>query len=225
MKLFFLLIFAYVILGCTFLNKGNNTNVQHQTISQDTIFVKVNSEVELCQNYSQSYFQKFGVVISKYYSVQDSVIFIRDNVKDYFVVLTPVNLDTETECYGDTITRRVLVHIQNKNGKSEVIKIYDNLISNVGGLMNNYIGISNEEDNLKIIHESGMKYNYSYEVMFVFNGKHLMLKNIVKSCSVEDKSIVYKYQYDTKKTTQINVLDSLSLNCNCDIDWSRLEAN
>lgn len=228
-QLLIIVLFALVvILSC--IPKSNSTNVSTNQNFIDTIhFDNDNDGSELCKKLNHSYFKRFGIVISKYYVVMDSLAIDIDCdlLVDTIIILSPISLEPIGEnydCNSEKDPQRLLVEIINDRGKSKIRNIFPNLISNVGGVLSHYNGIFKTKDGFKIVHQAGAKYSWLYTIEFSTANKYkLTLEHISKTCSYEGKEKNLNYYFIKQSIEKINIPDTLQSNCNCDKYWLDLE--
>ncbi|MDP4291674.1 MAG: hypothetical protein Q8908_11385 [Bacteroidota bacterium] len=181
-----------------------------------------------CLKVANTFYKRFGVLISDYYVVKDSLALDLngDNVVDTIAILSPISLEVgPNECRFDSIPKRLLVEIiANKNGLAKIRHIYTNLLSNSGGVLSHYSGMYKTNDGFMIIHQAGARYSWQYSMNFSVAKKgYITLRKISKRCTFNghDKKAVYYYNY--LPVNGINVSDTLNLQCNCDKMWMDLE--
>jgi hypothetical protein len=210
--------------------KSNSTNGYSDQSFSDTIhFESVNATGKLCKTLDDSYFKRFGIVISKYYVVMDSlaVDLNRDSFVDTVIILSPIPLEPIAENYDcdfEKDPKRLLVEIINNRGKSKIRNVYSNLISNVGGVLSHYNGIIKTKDGFKIVHQAGAKYSWLYTIEFSSATKDkLTLTSISKTCSYEGEEKNLNYYFKNQSIERINIPDTLQSNCDCDKYWLDLE--
>lgn len=211
--------------------KADLTNVNRF----DTIKFEIPNLNELddsCVTTSKSYYKRFGLILSRYYIVEDSLAIDlnRDSKIDTVFVLSPVSLQF-VECNNllrfDTIPKRLLVEALNSgNGVSRIRKIYDNLISNAGGVLSKYNGMNITSEGFAINHEAGSRYSWEYTMIFSTKElDSLKLTQIIKRCSFDEaeKKISYDYYPNGMSVAKININDTINSQCNCDSIWHQLE--
>lgn len=205
-------------------------NLPH--FKEDTIKAigfSIPNKKDSCSLVANNFNKKFGVFISDYYIILDSlnIDLNNDKVIDRLLVLSPQSLDSEESiCKMDVLPKRLLVEIinNNNNNTSKIRNIYSNLISDVGGLLSHYNGIFLTDNGFEIIHQAGSKYSWTYKMTFsVRDSNHIKLKAINKTCTFD--GINKKIKFDYKNTTfdKINISDTLKKDCNCEKYWKELE--
>lgn len=183
----------------------------------------------MCKSLEDSFYKRFGVVISNYYTVIDSlpIDLNSDSVIDTIVILSPVPLEPIAEDYNcnfEKQPKRLLVEVINDKGKSKIRNIYKNLVTDVGGVLSHYNGIFKTKNGFRIVHQSGAKYSWTYTVEFSTATKNkLTLIKILKDCSYEEKERNLEYDFKNQSVEKINIPDTLQLNCNCDNYWLEME--
>lgn len=180
-----------------------------------------------CSSFVDGYNVKFGIVISNYYTIIDSlsVNLNDDEYIDNIIILSPKSLDTiETTCEFsfDKKPKRVLVEIINSHrGDAKIRGIYYNIVSDSGGVLSRFSGIFTTKNGFKIVHEAGANYSWSYSTELSVGKNRLGLRGISKTCSHGDKTDSLRYQYDDIDLDKVNLSDTLSNQCNCDAVWSK----
>ncbi|MGG7667005.1 hypothetical protein [Dyadobacter sp. BHUBP1] len=182
-----------------------------------------------CVRFVDGYKLKFGILISNYYTIMDSLRLNLndDGLVDNVLVLSPKSLDAiETPCRFsfDTNPKRILVEVINDgNGAAKIRGVYYNVLSDTGGVLSHFSGIFHTNNGFKIVHEAGANYSWSYSTEFSVTKKRLGLKQISKICAFGDKADSLNYQYDNIDLGKVNIPDTLANQCNCDILWSKLD--
>jgi hypothetical protein len=188
----------------------------------------ITTKNDKCFSPLQSYQFRFGIFLSDYYVIKDSlsIDLNNDRLMDTILILSPLSLepiDTNCSYKFDKNPKRLLVEVISKSGKSKIRGIYSNLVSDIGGVLSHYNGIFKTENGFKIAHEAGAKYSWSYIMEFSIKSNQLTLVKVVKKCSLNDKEKDIIYTYDNIPLSNINLPDTLSHQCNCDAFWSELE--
>lgn len=220
-----------IILIITFLINFPKTNANNYNskISYDTIKFKGLGEIPAnCLQFSDKYYKRFGIVISNYYQVRDSLAISLNNDKyiDTIVILSPLSLepiDENCDFSFDKHPKRLLVEIINNNGKSKIRNIYPNLVSDIGGVLSHYNGIFKTKEGFKINHEAGARYSWEYSVRLSVGKDSLTLTSIFKKCSYNGKDKNISYHYNNAPISKINIPDTIKNQCNCDEFWSKLD--
>ena len=180
-----------------------------------------------CSAFVAGYRSGFGILISNYYSVLDSlpVHLNGDKYVDTVLILSPKSLDPiENQCdfLFDRHAKRLLVEvISNPTGKAKIRGVYPDIISDVGGVLSHFSGILATKDGFKIVHEAGAQYSWSYSVEFSVINDRLGVREIAKTCSYGDRTDSLTYSYDNINLENVNVPDTLAVQCNCDALWSK----
>lgn len=219
------------ILSCSSTLKNKNSNSFNSRI--DTIFASLNykekNKNDTCLSISNLFYKRFGVIISDYYIIKDSLALDLnyDSIIDTLIVLSPLNLEINySDCQIDSSTKRLLVEIINDHGKARIRNIYSNLISNSGGVLSHYNGIFKTKNGFKIVHQAGARYSWLYSMEFSFTYRNkLTLKKIIKICSFDGFDKTQEFNYNQLPVDNINMSDTLKNQCNCDLLWSELETN
>lgn len=184
-------------------------------------------EKDSCSLIANNFHKKFGVFISDYYLILDSlkIDLNNDKVIDRLLVLSPQSLDSEESiCKMDVSPKRLLVEILNNNNTFKIRNIYSNLISDVGGLLSHYNGIFLTDNGFEIIHQAGSKYSWTYKMLFsVRDSNHIKLKAINKTCTFDGINKKIKVDYKNVTFDKINISDTLKKDCNCEKYWKELE--
>ncbi len=172
------------------------------------------------------FYNKFGIVISNYYVIKDSLKLRQKNgYSDNILILSPILLEEKKDsCLSsiDKAPERVLVEVVNIDGKSKLLDVYHNLLSNSGGAISHYNGLYKTSKGFKIVHEAGERYSWNYTVEFEKIRDKLFLNLIDKSCSFNGKTKNVKLHY-FKPANEFNITDTLNNQCNCNKFWSQLD--
>lgn len=223
-------ILVLIISSC--ISKERNSQGADRNAALDTVkFIDIKTEKmnSQCSSVVSGYYTKFGVLISNYYILMDSlsVDLNGDKYADTVVILSPKSLEpVESKCdfSFDPKPKRLLVEIiKNGDGESKIRGIYSNVISDIGGVLSHYSGIFTTKDGFKVIHEAGANYSWSYSTEFSSTKNHLVIKSISKTCSYGDKADSLIYRYDDLSLNKVNIPDTLTNQCNCDLLWSKLD--
>lgn len=178
---------------------------------------------------NSKFFNRFGVVISNYYEIMDSlpIDLNNDGFIDTLVILSPLLLNPEFNLKRPNVDfehKRLLVEIINKDGSSKIRSIHKNLLSNEGGVNSHYNGIFSSEGGFRIDFQSGAKYAYKYSVYFsIKKFSTLELVKVIKKCSFFENEIQTNYFYNDLDLDSLVISDTLDNNCNCDYYWKVLE--
>jgi hypothetical protein len=209
-----------------------NSNLTGNQVTYDTVqFIGSKNITEIddkCLSSLRSFYQRFGIVISDYYVIKDSlsVDLNNDSRLDTILILSPLSLepiDDNCSYKFDTQPKRLLVEIISQGGTSKIRGIYSNLVSNVGGVLSHYNGLFKTDNGFKLVHEAGSKYSWSYTMEFSIKNDNLALVKVLKKCSVNDKEKKISYSFGNTPLNSINLTDTLSHQCNCDSFWSELD--
>jgi hypothetical protein len=210
--------------------KRDFSSIKKDSIT-DSIYPVINTKLKkrnlmLLPISLKGWHKKFGLYISDYYDEIDSlkIKVNTSNVLHSIIVLSPVSLDRErfhNFLKIDTLPTRLLLHIVYSNGKPQIAGIYDNLISNAGGVLSKYSGIFETNQGFKIAHEAGNKFSWRYVTTFEVKKNKLIVTKIQKRCSYDDydEKIVYRRYMPAER---FNLLDTLNKQCNCDNIWNKL---
>jgi hypothetical protein len=118
----------------------------------------------------------------------------------------------------------LLVEIINHKGRSKIGNVYNNLISDSGGVLSHYNGIYRTDNGFEIVHQTGARYSWLYKMEFsVTNKNGLMLTKILKRCSFDGLDKTREFSYNQLLLDKINIPDTLNHQCNCDPLWIELE--
>lgn len=182
-----------------------------------------------CSLIANNFHKKFGVFISDYYVILDSlnIDLNNDKVIDRLLVLSPQSLEFEESiCKMDVSPKRLLVEIINNNNNNtfKIRNIYSNLISDVGGILSHYNGIFLIKDGFEIIHQAGAKYSWTYKMIFSVRDENLIkLMTINKTCTFDGIDKKIKVDYKNVTCDKISISDTLKKDCNCEKYWEELE--
>ncbi len=172
------------------------------------------------------YYSRFGVSIPRYYVVSDSLAIDLngDQFKDTLVVFSPLVLEDGRFGSSTNGPERVLVEIINVAGQSKIRNTYVNLVSNAGGVLSKYNGMSLTDNGFEIRHQAGSRYSWEYVAEFstAFRDS-IYLVRLQKECSFDYSSEQEEYLFGQKSVREVSIDDSLSVNCNCDRIWGKLE--
>ncbi|MGI8600077.1 MAG: hypothetical protein ACR2KB_12565 [Chitinophagaceae bacterium] len=220
--------FILIFIGCNHIAKHNEGKIDVDIL--DTLYGKgiSNRNDSTCSILLVGYYKRFGIYISKYYLVEDSLSIDLNGDKniDTLVVLSPISLELveSASCVLDTSPKRLLVEIINNNGKSSIRNVYTNLISDVGGALSPYNGMTRTENGFNIKHHAGAKYSWGYTMEFVPNENMILtLKKISKICSYDGQDKKFEYLYNDFDLQTMSIQDTLDINCGCDKAWLELE--
>jgi hypothetical protein len=185
------------------------------------------SKNDTCRLIAINFHKRFGIVISDYYVIKDSlsIDLNDDQIVDALIVLSPSSLEPEhNECKIDSCTKRLLVEIINHKGGAKIRNVYNNLISNSGGVLSHYNGMHKTDNGFEIVHQAGARYSWLYKMEFSVGNKNgLMLTKILKRCSFDGSDKIREFSYNQLSLDKINVSDTLKRQCNCDQLWLELE--
>lgn len=226
-KLF--LIFTSILFACN--SDQNELDKTENITNLDTVsFNLINHKalINLEATYFNNYYKRFGIAIQQYFQTTDSLPIDLDlnGSVDTIVILTPKSL-MSAEYFNksvDSLPKRLLVEIMNIDGKSKIRNIYQNLISDVGGVLSKYNSIVKTDEGFMLKHEAGNKYTWQYNVEFSVRKKDkIALKKIYKICGYDDEVVTQESNYNNYSIEKINLLDTMKMNCNCDSSWKLLE--
>lgn len=225
---FLILILVLSLISCNYSERRNiaiNSEINIDTLKANTKF-KINDSI--CYSLINSYYKQFGIYISTYFLIEDSlrIDLNNDGNKDMLIVLSPVSLELveKSNCITDSFPKRLLVEIISNNEKYNIGNVYSNLISDIGGGLSAYNGIYLTKNGFAIEHQRGSKYSFNYIMEFNINSNSdILLRQIRKVCSCEGHERKINYNYDNYDAHKINLNDTLKTNCNCDSIWEKLE--
>ena len=227
--IFIVAVIIFVASACNVASQGPHYAIKQ--VSYDTVraseFAEIKGENDTCLSIANRFFNRFGIVISKYYIIKDSLAIDlnNDNFIDTIVILSPLSLEpVDNPCRIDGSPKRLLVEIINYNGKAKIRNVYANLVSDIGGVLSHYNGMLKTNGGFKIVHQAGARYSWLYSMEFSTGNKdQLTLEKISKICSFNgnDKSVDYYYNHLT--LDKMNFIDTLKVQCNCDQLWKELE--
>lgn len=216
---------------------NSTTNKTEDIIPEKEFVMKISDTIKAigfkdnasaCLEITGKYHKNFGIIISDYYITLDSLSLDlnNDSKPDYILVLSPRSLEDEyNPCNGDKSPKRLLAEIIITKHGSKLRKIYSNLISDTGGVISHYNGISKKGNGFEITHEAGAKYSWLYKTGFIISKNQILLSKITKTCSVDGKGKTIELPFKNRMTEKINVPDSLNNDCNCDKIWKSLDSN
>src|SRR3990167_10496641 len=111
------LIYSYILLfllSCNYRSSTTKLGAVKDTITVDKNYI---ADKNNCKDFTGLYYTRFGIAISKYYVVNDSLglDLNKDGKTDTIVILSPVLLeDSYTSC-GNYSPKRILVEILNSD--------------------------------------------------------------------------------------------------------------
>lgn len=174
-----------------------------------------------------NYYNRFGIAIQNYFRIIDSLAIDinSDKLIDTILVVSPISLDDQTfyDTKYDSAPKRLIVEVLNLKGKSKIRNVYRNLISDIGGVGFNYLGLGKTLAGFEINHGAGNKASWNYYLeLSSINPDSLTIKKIRKECTYNDETINLEYFYSNVYISNFNIQDTIKLNCNCDKAWSML---
>lgn len=220
------LLYLYTLLllsSCSCHSSTTSSNIITDTIQIDKGYIadKIN-----CTDFTGLYYNRFGIAISKYYVVKDSLSLDinKDGLIDNLIILSPTLLENSNISCGDFSPTRILVEVLNFNDGARVRNIYSNLISDIGGVLSKYNGIKKTKRGFEISHYSGSKYSWSYSMEFSTElADSISLIKIKKTCSVNSNDIDVEYLTGLQLVKSFDIMDTINNNCGCDVQWMELE--
>jgi hypothetical protein len=219
-----------VLSGC----KQNKINVHSMSSIRDTIHIPdINPEFnneKLKHELLESYYLKFGIVIPKYYLLEDSlaVDLNGDKLIDTLIVLSPISLENiaYSDCNIESIPHRLLIEIINHNNYCKIRNVYDCLISNIPGFLSKFNGLYLTSSGFKIVHQSGARFSWTFTIEISTQFKDsIFLERIEKKCSFEGKEKVEESKFHKGSLHILNIIDTIKSNCSCDSAWKILQHN
>lgn len=216
-------IFLVLIVACN--RRLTNTNLN----DRDTLKI-FNTNFELKEKgiLLNEYYSKFGIIIPKYYTVKDStpIDLNQDNLIDTLVVFSPILIEDEkySNFKSDFSPSRILVEILNDGKKSKIRNVYENVISNIPGVLSKYSGIAITKNGFVIKHQSGSRYSWSVMTEFdTFRKDSIALIRLGKVCTLDGLEESVDYKLSNMNLLRFNINDTIKNNCNCDSLWKTLE--
>jgi hypothetical protein len=226
-KILYFLIIALVFSIINACGINSNHSLKLVNFENDTVKYIHNKNIDMCFNFTDTFYETNGILISNNYLIEDSINIDlnKDGLSDCLIVLTPKYLlpDSNTCILHDSVCYRLLVEVINENNKYRIRNTYPNLISGIGGVLSPYNGMFITNDGFKIIHQAGSRYSWEYSVYFSSNKDKISLFEISKKCSFEDKDTVLNYKYNNSPLESFSINDTINQNCNCDVFWNKLE--
>jgi hypothetical protein len=223
MKTYFLCCLCILFYSCNRINNSISNKKSQDTIRIIASYLNIKST---CFDSVDNYYSRFGVFISNYYVIKDSLDLDvnKDGFVDHLVLLSPVSLEYYYDCDLDSVPTRLLIEIINQNGTYKIRNIYPNLISNVGGVLSKYYGMKITSEGFEIQHSSGNKYTWTYTTEYSTKfSDSIYLKKITKECGINLNRKIQEYNYIKYPLGHLNINDTLNNNCGCDILWNELE--
>jgi len=231
-KIFLYIGITSIILVLSFCSTLKSKRISFRyTLSRDTLFAKMindgASNNDTCRLIANNFHKRFGIVISDYYVIKDSlsIDLNDDQIVDALIVLSPLSLELEhNECKIDSCSKRLLVEVIKDIGRAKIRNVYNDLISNFGGVLSHYNGMHKTNNGFEIIHQAGARYSWLYKMEFsVANKNELRLTKIFKRCSFDGLDKTREFRYNQLSLDKVNVPDTLKRQCNCDQLWMELE--
>lgn len=222
------LIYSYILLllfsfSCSYRSSTTKLGAVKDTITVDNNYI---ADKNNCKDFTGLYYTRFGIAISKYYVVNDSLglDLNKDGKTDTIVILSPVLLEDSYISCGNYSPKRILVEILNLDDGVKVRNIYSNLISDIGGVLSKYNGIKKNKNGFEISHYSGSKYSWNYAMEFsTKSADSITLIKTKKECSVNSNNKSLEYHYDSQSARLFDIMDTINSNCGCDVQWIELE--
>ncbi|OYQ50397.1 hypothetical protein [Flavobacterium aurantiibacter] len=222
-RVHYAIVFIFLILYSCECRKIKLKNVSSKSVLiADTIQVKTdkNHSLDSCQLLNQKFYKNSGIVISEFYNALDS---LRINDSISILVISPISLERpDLPCSLSNEFGRTILEINRVNKKINRSNV--NLISQNGGVLNKFVGLSPLSNGYEIVHESGNLYAWKYTVSVNYLANKLIITRITKICSFDTLSQTVIYNKDLDLAA-ISIQDSLDKNCNCDPIWRKLESN
>ena len=101
---------------------------------------------------------------------------------------------------------------------------YQNLISNIGGVLSKYNGLFLTENGFEIQHQAGSRFSWEYFTEYsTKSADSISLSGIKKVCSFEGFGKNIEYSFNKYSPGNINIPDTIYNNCDCDSIWLELE--
>lgn len=188
----------------------------------------LNLSPEISQDLLNDYYLRFGIAIPKYYSVRDSLAIDlnKDRKIDTIIFLSPVILEDSKYSRELDINnpKRVLVEIISNGESTRLRNVYDNLTSDIGGVLSTYSGLYLSKRGFEIRHMAGAKFSWTYVIEFSTQSQDsIFLARIEKTCSFNGVDDQKEYFYEKMSVSHLNINDTINADCNCDNAWMRLE--
>lgn len=202
----------------------NNTLINGDTIKPT---IEINTKCDSCFKVINNYYKQFGIFISGYYNVMDSIKIDlnNDKIDDYLIILSPLSLDIADKWYQfrvDSIPKRLLVEIIIERNKSKIRNIYSNIISNEGVFTMSYNSIIKTKKGFDLNFNKGNRYRFEYKLSCLIKENYISIFKIQKICYIDNYKKLSVYNYDNYPIGKINIIDTLNNNCNCEDDWNFL---
>lgn len=176
-----------------------------------------------CSDSLEGYYNRFGLLIQKYYNVIDSLSFNKGKVSKFFLVLSPVPIDNLScyDCLDTKSSDRLLVEVEESEGQTKLLNIYSNLISNVASSVSTYNGINISKEGIQVSHQKGDRFSWEYTTFYILDEVNgLLLSRIERKCLFEDKEHISNYYYSNQMIDSISLHDTIKNNCGCDNVWN-----
>jgi len=202
----------------------NNTLIKGDTIKPT---VEINTKCDSCFKVINNYYKLFGIFISEYYNVMDSIKIDlnNDKIDDYLIILSPLSLNIPDKWYQfrvDSIPKRLLVEIIIEKGKSKIRNIYSDIISNEGVFSMSYNSIIKTKKGFDLNFNKGNHYRFEYKLSFLIKENYISIFKIKKICYIGNYKKMSIYEYNNYPIEKINIIDTLNNDCNCEEDWNFL---
>jgi len=216
-----------IILSCLTIAMSCSTKKLSSEMIADTLRLPVHGiKEEFFKEVPLKYYSKFGISVPNYLRVLDSLAIDlnNDGALDTVAVFSPIVLDDEKYYeYGSGEAKRHLVEIVQNTNRPVIRGVYNNLVSDYGGVLSKFGGLELTHKGFLIMHSSGARYSWTFETELVSRDGRLYLDNVRKTCSFDGREINANFVFSDLLASQMSTVDSLKSNCNCDSWWHKLE--
>jgi hypothetical protein len=212
MKLFFLCVVVSLCAACV-----NNSKKNINNANVDSIKPKFRSTNSFINKQINTYYSKYGICISKYYSDINfvSIDINHDMIRDTLIILSPIGLlpnENLDDIVEDKNNRLLLIKLKNK------LYVYDNIISNEWGLGSTGAeSVEKSEEGFKLTNHLGQACFFDYEIYIDFINNNFFISKVStrSGCPGEkEKNNTITYEKGKYNLSNYNRLVIDSLMCN-----------
>ena len=224
----FIFVLGFIIVSC---KQKSISNIENLNRVVDSVIINDRIGIDdVAKDLLQTYYTKYGIAIPTYYLVKDSIAIDlnNDNIIDTLVLLSPVTLEKEeyAQYQLENNPNRILVEIIANEKSTNIRNTYYNQISNIGGVLSKYNGITITDKGFNIQHTSGSRYSWTYIVKYSTEFEDsIYLTGIEKICAYEGIEKKQEYTYTKKSLHDFNLQDTIDIDCNCDKTWMSIQAD
>jgi hypothetical protein len=226
--IFYISIVTFFFLSCD--QKVSNKEIHNKILDTVKVYNAIDLNNDMSKLFLHSYYEKFGIIIPNYYLIIDSlsIDLNNDNIFDNVILLSPITLEVEKYALLklENDPNRILVELITQDKISKIRNIYCHQVSNIGGVLSKYNGMIITDKGFEILHESGSRYSWAYTTEYSTHyNDSIFLFRIEKVCAYDGIEKKLEYFFNKKSLQELNVSDSIDINCNCDKLWMSLQDN